>query len=131
MPLLSSVFSFCGTPPCLPLLVPQSNNSWCIIIINFYGASIIKHLISEAQQNIIIKHNREQGRPQVIIITRDNRRCMVEMQFGINIFFFFRKIAVALDVFKVMGSSFQILGAVTEKKRLPKLSLVLGTIHFY
>ena len=32
------------------------------------------------------------------------------------------------DVFKVMGSSFQTLGATTEKARLPKLSFVLGTI---
>ena len=30
-----------------------------IIIINFYGAYIIRNLSSEAQQNIIIKHNRE------------------------------------------------------------------------
>ena len=29
-----------------------------------------------------------------------------------------------------MGSSLQILGAATEKARLPKLSLVLGTIGF-
>ena len=35
---------------------------------------------------------------------------------------------MASDVFKVMGSSFQTLGAATEKARLPKLSLVLGTI---
>ena len=32
--------------------------------------------------------------------------------------FFFRKIG--LDVFKVMGSSFQTLGAAAEKARLPK-----------
>ena len=30
-----------------------------IIIINFYGAYILRNLSSEAQQNIIIKHNRE------------------------------------------------------------------------
>ena len=99
-----------------------------IIIINFYGAYILRNLSSEAQQNRIIKHNREQGRAKVIIRTRDNRRFMVEMQFGINVFSFFRKIGIVSDVFKVMGSSFQILGAATEKARLPKLSFVLGTI---
>ena len=30
------------------------------------------------------------------------------------------------DVFKVMGSSFEILGAATEKPQLPKFSIVLG-----
>ena len=42
--------------------------------------------------------------------------------------FFSRKIAIVSDVFKVMGNSFQTLGAATEKARLPKLSFVLGTI---
>ena len=54
---------------------------------------------------------------------------MVEMQFGIDVLSFFsRKIAIVSDVFKVIGSSFQTLGAATEKARLPKLSFVLGTI---
>ena len=53
---------------------------------------------------------------------------MVEMQFGIDVLSFFRKIAIVSDVFKVTGRSFQTLGAVTEKARLPKLSFVLGTI---
>ena len=53
---------------------------------------------------------------------------MVEMQFGINVLSFFRKIVIVSDVFKVMGSSFQTLGAATEKACLPKLSFVLGTI---
>ena len=51
---------------------------------------------------------------------------MVEMQFGIRVFF--RKIAIVSYVFKVMGSSLQTLDAVTEKACLPKLSFVLGTI---
>ena len=55
-----------------------------IIIINFYGAYILRNLISEAQQNRIIKHNREQGRAKVSIRTRDNRIFVVEMQFGID-----------------------------------------------
>ena len=42
---------------------------------------------------------------------------------------FFWKIAIVSDVFKVIGSSFQTLGAVTEKARLPKLSFVLGTVN--
>ena len=33
------------------------------------------------------------------------------------------------NVFKVMGNSFQTLGIATEKACLPKLSLVLRTIH--
>ena len=36
-----------------------------------------------------------------------------------------------LDVFKVMGSSFQTIGAATEKEHLSKLSFVLGTISCY
>ena len=52
-----------------------------IIIINFYGAYIVRILSSEVQQNRIIKHNREQGRAKVIIRSRDNRRFMAEMQF--------------------------------------------------
>ena len=39
---------------------------------------------------------------------------------------FFQKVAIVSDVFKVMGSSFQTLGAATEKAHL--LSLVLGRI---
>ena len=54
-----------------------------IIIINFYGAYILRNVSSEVQQNRIIKHNRKQGRAKVSIITRDNRTFMVEMQFGI------------------------------------------------
>ena len=81
-----------------------------IIIINFYGAYILRNLSSEAQQNKIIKHSREQVRAKVIIRTRNNRRFMVKMQFGINVLSFFRKIAVASDVFRVMGSSFKTLG---------------------
>ena len=34
---------------------------------------------------------------------------------------FFQKVAIVSDVFKVMGSSFQTLGAATEKACLPKL----------
>ena len=58
--------------PKLPLLL------LIIIIINFYGAYIPRNLRSEAQQNRIIKHNREQGRAKVSIRTRDNRTFMVE-----------------------------------------------------
>ena len=43
---------------------------------------------------------------------------------------FFWKIAIVSDVFQVMWSSFQTLGAATEKARLPKLSFVLGTISY-
>ena len=41
---------------------------------------------------------------------------------------YFRKIAIVSDVFTVMGSSFQTVGAATEKAHLPKLSFVVGTI---
>ena len=60
-----------------------------IIIINFYGAYILRNLSSEVQQTKIFKHNREQGRVKVIIRMRDSRRFMVEMQFGINMFLAF------------------------------------------
>ena len=43
-----------------------------ILLINFYGTYILRNLSSEAQQNRIIKHNREQGRAKVSIKTRDN-----------------------------------------------------------
>ena len=104
------------------------NSIKVIIIINFYSAHILRNLSSEAQQNRIIKHNHEEGRAKVSIRTRDNRTFMVGMQFGIDVLSFFRKIAIFSDVFKVIGSSFQTLGAATEKARLPKLSFVLGTI---
>ena len=42
----------------------------------------------------------------------------------------FRKVAIVSDVFKVMGSSFQTLGAAAEKARLRKLRLVLRTISY-
>ena len=41
---------------------------------------------------------------------------------------FFREVAIVSDVFKVIGSSFQTLGAGTEKACLPKLRFVLDTI---
>ena len=96
-----------------------------MIVINFYGADILKNLSSEAQQNRIIKHNREQGRAKVIIRTRGKPKI-----YGGNaiwnkyVLSFFRKIAIVSDVFKVIGSSFQTLGAATEEARLPKLSFV-------
>ena len=50
--------------------VKHTNKS--ILILNFYGAYILRNMSSEAQQNRIIKHNREQGRAKVIIRRRDN-----------------------------------------------------------
>ena len=44
------------------------------------------------------------------------------------VWIFIWKIAIVSDVFNVMGSSLQTLGAATEKARLPKLSYVLGKI---
>ena len=41
---------------------------------------------------------------------------------------FFQKIAIVSAVLKIIGISFQTLGAATEKARLPKLSFVLDTI---
>ena len=55
-----------------------------IIIIDFYGAYILRNLSSEAQQNRISRRNRKQGRAKVSIRTRDNRAFMVGMQFGID-----------------------------------------------
>ena len=51
---------------------------------DLYGVYIVMNMSSETQQNIIIRHNREQGRTNVIIRTRVHRRFKVEMQFGIN-----------------------------------------------
>ena len=65
-----------------------------IIIIDFYGAYILRNLSSEAQQDRISKRNRKQGRAKVSIRTRDNRTFMVGMQFGIDVLSFFRKIAI-------------------------------------
>ena len=46
-----------------------------IIIMNSYGAYILRNLSSEAQQNRIIKHNREQRRAKLSIRkTRRNNR---------------------------------------------------------
>ena len=74
----------------------------------------------------IIKHNREQGYAKDII--RDNRIYGGKAIWNKYVLIFFRKVAIVSDVFKVMGSSFQTQGAATRKARLPKLSLVLGTI---
>ena len=75
------------------------------------------------QQNRIIKHNREQGRAKVIIRMRDNRRFMVEISASYdNSSVFSKDSYIVSDVFKVMGSSFQTLGAATEKACFPKLS---------
>ena len=64
------------------------------------------------------------NRDKQVIRTRDNRKFMVEMQFGINVLSFLGKIVLVSDVFKVMGSSFQALCAATEKARLPKLMIL-------
>ena len=82
------------------LLASSIELTLIILTINFYGTYILRNLSSEVQQNRIIKHNREQGHAKVIIRTTSNRRFMVEMQFGINVFEFFRKIAIVSDVFK-------------------------------
>ena len=71
-----------------------------------------------------------------IIVNRDAQKSLSERQpniYGGNAIWnklkeFFWKIAIASDVFKVMVSSFQTLGTVTEKACLPKLSFVLGSI---
>ena len=70
-----------------------------IIIIDFYGAYILRNLSSEAQQNRISRRNCKQGRAKVSIRTWDNRTFMVGMQFGIDVLSFLRKIAIVSDVF--------------------------------
>ena len=62
-----------------------------IIIIDFYGAYILRNLSSEARQNRISKRNRKQGHAIVSIRTRDNRTFMVGMQVGIDVLSFFGK----------------------------------------
>ena len=46
---------------------------------NFYGTYILRNLSSEVQQNIIFKHNPEQGCTKVVIGTREHRQFIVEM----------------------------------------------------
>ena len=80
------------------------------------------------QLNRIIKHSHEtgtrkshyqnDGQPKIYGANAIWNKCLE----------FFQKIVIVSDVFKVMGSSFQTLGAATEKACLPKLSFVLGTI---
>ena len=51
---------------------------------------------------------------------------MVEMQFKKNtILRFLRKVVIVLNVIKLVGISFQIVDAATEKVRLSRLNLVL------
>ena len=52
---------------------------------------------------------------------------MVEKQFQTNVFNFLRKVSIVSEDSIAIGSSFQIVGAATEKARLPIFSLVLGT----
>ena len=81
------------------------------------------------QQNRIIKHNRKQGRAKVSIRNEGQPNIYGgNASWNRYVLSFVRKIAIVSDVFKVIGSSFQTLGAATEKAYLPKLSLVLGTI---
>ena len=47
------------------------------------------------------------------------------------VFRFLRKDARLSQDFKVVGSSFQMMGAATEKARLPRFSLVLGIIVLF
>ena len=73
-----------------------------------------------------------------IIVNRDVQKSLSEQGkpniYGGNaiwnryVLSFFRKIAIVSDVFKVIGNSFQTLGAATEKACLTKLSFVLDTI---
>ena len=42
--------------------------------------------------------------------------------------YFSQKVGIVLDDFKVTGSSFQAVGAATEKACLPEPSLLLGTM---
>ena len=74
----------------LRLVAHRSSAYLIIIIIDFYGAYILRNLSSEAQQNRISKRNRKQGRAKVSIRTRDNQTFMVGMQFGIDVLSFFR-----------------------------------------
>ena len=63
----------------------------------------------------------------VIISLRGRRLFKVEKQFLKRyVFRFLRKDARLSQDFKVVGSSFQMMGAATEKARLPRFSLVLG-----
>ena len=100
-----------------------------MIIYNFYSALILGGPSSEAQQNKIINHIQEpgtysghhqyEGPPTIIKLWKSNSE---EISFGI---FTKRGKRFPQDV-NVVGSSFRIMGAATEKARLPRFSLVLG-----
>ena len=80
----SSFSSLARTEKLRQLYPLESMQAILIIIIDFYGAYILRNLSSEAQQNRISRRNRKQGRAKVSIRTRDNRTFMVGMQFGID-----------------------------------------------
>ena len=97
-----------------------------IIIINFYGAYILRNLSSEAQQNRIIKHNREQGRAKAL----RERGTTEDLWWKCN------SEEIYIDFFSENSYSFRCLQsdgefipdprrAATEKARL---SFVLGTL---
>ena len=66
------------------------------------------------------------GHAGVNISLRGRRLFKVEKQFWRDKFLdFYGKMQDSQD-FKVVGSSFQMMGAATEKARLPRFSLVLG-----
>ena len=100
------------------------------MIINFYGAYILRNLSSGAQQNRINNHNREQGRKSHYQNEGQPKIYGGNAIWNKHVLSFFRKIAIVSDYFKANGSSFHTLGAATEKARLPKLSLVLGPISY-
>ena len=117
-------------------LMTSSTNNWVLIkiikLVSGIGRSIIIILklgdpSSEAQQNKIVNHFQELGTysghhqfkgPSTIL---DGK-----VIFKRYVLRFLRNKAKLSQYFNVVGSSFQMSGAATEKARLPRFRLVLG-----
>ena len=117
-------------------LMTSSTNNWVLIkiikLVSGIGRSIIITLklggpSSEAQQNKIVNHFQEPGTysgrhpfkgPSTIL---GGKVILKRYVLG-----FLRNKAKLSQYFNVVGSSFQMSGAATEKARLPRFSFVLG-----
>ena len=118
------LYSFYG--PCGPEIKLYYYYYYYIIIIiialKSSGARAPKR--NKTKSLIIFK---SRGHIGVIISFRGRRLLKVEKQLWRDKFWdFLRKEARLSQYFSVVGSSFQMMGAATEKARLPRFSFVLG-----
>ena len=109
----------CSDTRCILISHSWLNSIIILIIINFYGAYVLRNLNSEAQQTRIIKRNREQGRAKVIIRKRDRQRFRGNTILNKYVLSFLE----GSYSFRCFLSDGEFILA-----RFPKLRLVLGTI---